>query len=895
LGDLRGAAAWGKAAPSVVALDEESLGRGWLYIVELDPAGLGAAREAEAQGLGEDEAERQRQARWKDMRQGKEALVARVGLRGEDVRHWYSTLPAVGVWLDKEGLGAVLADPVVTRVHAVQPMKLETASTLPFVGIPVTNGVNSDGNAGLQTTVAVIDSSVAYWRPEFGSCGAQGSPSFGANCSLSRRDHLVNCAILPQLVPGRECVPGTTTYEGIANATDHGTNVAGIVHNVAPGAKLWALNATYIARPTGNADPNAVEVFLLDSDILEGLDLINASPGDVATVNLSLGTSRAEGSNDECQSSLRAGIQELWSGRGILTVAAAGNGANKNAVDAPGCDPYVVSVGAQYDTQGQGLTADFGDCTETVQSGRVTCFSNSQTQVDLIAPGVLVAGGGSELTGTSQATPHVAGYGALLQSASVRGTPSRKLAAHELHTRLRQRTVNRAESAMGRDGGSYSYTHRQLSATGGIAPMASYELVANPAGVAVSPGATQTFSLATSTYNTREGDQTGRTLTDVWLDAQVSAPNAGQIELTLIAPSGASRVLAAQPGVNLNALYGSQFDAGLKDAFDGASAGGTWQLRVRHTGTTGTLRVQRAILMISTQAAPTTTPSTYGSFGYDKATVVANDVDVETFRLVLNNAAPVTDVRFLVNRAGQSENGLTNSGYFQWTSAAGCKEVTTGYGNDKVALQTASCQRNVRQDGSVEFVLPFTVSASFGATDNNQVSVIWYEGGVARSSWRKVTTTGAGFDTSLSAVVPSTYRSFSFDAPSVRANNSDVETFRLILNDAAPVTDVRLLVNRAGHAENGRTNSGYFQWTPATGCKELTAGYGNDKVALQTASCQRNVRQDGSIEFVFPFTVLSSFGVADSNTVSLVWYENGVARSAWLKVTATGQGFDVTQ
>jgi subtilisin-like proprotein convertase family protein len=433
-------------------------------------------------------------------------------------------------------------------------------------------------------------------------------------------------------------------------------------------------------------------------------------------------------------------------------VAAAGNGANKNAVDSPGCDPYVVSVGAQYDTQGQGLTADFGDCTETVQSGRVTCFSNSQTQVDLIAPGVLVAGGGSELTGTSQATPHVAGYGALLQSASVRGTPSRKLAAHELHTRLRQRTVNRAESAVGRDGGSYSYTHRQLSATGGIAPMASYELVANPAGVAVSPGATQTFSLATSTYNTREGDQSNRTLTDVWLDAQVSAPNAGQIELTLIAPSGASRVLPAQPGVNLNALYGSQFDAGLKDAFDGASAGGTWQLRVRHTGTTGTLRVQRAILMMSTQAAPTTTPSTYGSFGYDKATVVANDADVETFRLVLNNAAPVTDVRFLVNRSGQSENGLTNGGYFRLryddnAQAWVCTEAAAGYGNNTVALQTMACEVNMGLDGSVEFALPYTIDPIVGDTSNNQVSAIWYVNGVAQTSWRKVTTTGQGFDT----------------------------------------------------------------------------------------------------------------------------------------------------
>jgi hypothetical protein len=294
--------------------------------------------------------------------------------------------------------------------------------------------------------------------------------------------------------------------------------------------------------------------------------------------------------------------------------------------------------------------------------------------------------------------------------------------------------------------------------------------------------------------------------------------------------------------------------------------------------------------------APAAPAASLRSFSFDKSSTTADNRDVQTFRLVLNGAAEVDDVRLLVNRAGQNENGRTNSGYFQWKAGTGCQELTSSYGNADVGLQTTQCQANARIDGSVEFVFPFTIAPSFGVASNNQVSGIWYIDGVAKTSWTRLTTVGAGYAVvaGQSVTPPSSFGSFSLTPNSVRANGAEVGTVRLTLNDGAPVDDVRFLINRSGQSENGLVNSGYFQWTPATGCREYGTGYGNDKVVLQTASCQRTVSQSGAVEFVLPFTVLESFGAADNNQVSVIWYEAGVARSSWRKVTTTGAGFNIT-
>ena len=285
-------------------------------------------------------------------------------------------------------------------------------------------------------------------------------------------------------------------------------------------------------------------------------------------------------------------------------------------------------------------------------------------------------------------------------------------------------------------------------------------------------------------------------------------------------------------------------------------------------------------------------PPRFTSFGYDQASVAADGIEIQTLRLTLADAGRVDEVRFLMNRPGHAENGRAYDGYFQLTPMA-CAEIGAGLGNDSVTLQTAMCEINVNElTGSVEFVVRFTVESSFTAADNNHVSAIWYQGGVAQTGWRKVTTAAAGFDVTGGDGPPPAFDSFSVGVPSVANNGQTIQTFRLTLSDGAPVDQVRFLINRAGHSENARTNSGYFRVLTAS-CNEITAGLGNADITLKTTQCERISNPDSSVEFVARFAVNPSFVPVDNNSVSVLWYSGGVAQTSWRKVTPPGNGFDV--
>lgn len=165
----------------------------------------------------------------------------------------------------------------------------------------------------------------------------------------------------------------------------HGTHVAGTIAaakdgkgvvGVAPSARLYAVKALD-ADGSGNL-----------SDIVDGI--IWAAKNKMDVVNMSLGSAVDSDAMKRAVGFAR--------GSGVVIVAAAGN--SGEAVGFPGSYDDVIAVAA----------SDFQD--------KVAPFSSRGPQVDFIAPGVDIlssrtGGGFASYSGTSMASPHVAGMAAI--------------------------------------------------------------------------------------------------------------------------------------------------------------------------------------------------------------------------------------------------------------------------------------------------------------------------------------------------------------------------------------------------------------------------------------------------------------------------------------------------
>ena len=204
-----------------------------------------------------------------------------------------------------------------------------------------------------------------------------------------------------------------THVSGTVGALDNGTGVVGM----APGARIWPVKVLTDAG-TG-----------LNSDVICGIDYVTANAAKIEVVNMSLGGSGTDdqncgASNDDA---MHAAICRSVAA-GVTYVVAAGNDSEDASNSTPAAYDEVITVSALADFNGVPGGGAPSTCRSDVDD-TFADFSNFGADVDLIAPGVCInstwmLGGYNTISGTSMASPHVAGGAALYKATHPAASPA---------------------------------------------------------------------------------------------------------------------------------------------------------------------------------------------------------------------------------------------------------------------------------------------------------------------------------------------------------------------------------------------------------------------------------------------------------------------------------------
>ena len=330
------------------------------------------------------------------------------------VRNRYQTLAGFSARADFRAIAHLAEHPDVKSIEIMQVFEqsyIDDESD-PIMGI---SAVQNQGTNGSGVTVAVIDSGIDYTHPwllghfpapkEFLSFKVLGGYDFGDDDADPKND---------------------------CGSDSHGTSsasiVAGLGTGVAPGASLVHLKVQSASK---------CGLTSLDGDIPGAIDWVvtNKDTYGIRIINMSLGGGSYSSECTSAFSSSYRGALDDAEAAGILVFASSGNSNTKGAIKFPACYPSVISVGATYDASRGSTTYSNGNgsalCTDSdPDANLVTCYSNSASFLDLLAPGTCIEAlkPNSAFTGcfsgTSAAAPNASGIAALLLDKNPNLTPA---------------------------------------------------------------------------------------------------------------------------------------------------------------------------------------------------------------------------------------------------------------------------------------------------------------------------------------------------------------------------------------------------------------------------------------------------------------------------------------
>ena len=330
------------------------------------------------------------------------------GFAGVSVVHRYRhALNGYAAEVSPSALSAIQADARVDFVSADRVFRA-TAQSLP-TGINRIDGelsstVSGNGSGSVNVNVAVIDTGIDPSHPDL------------------------------NVVGGKDCAPGL----GFNDLNGHGSHVAGTIAardngigvvGVAPGANLYAVKVL--------TDAGAG----LTTDIICGIDWVTSTrtdlnpSNDIAVANMSLGGGGTDDNN--CGNSNNDAYHRSIcnsTSAGVTHVVAAGNDGVDFRSTAPATYGEVLTVTAIADFNGLPGGGAASTCRSDVDDTEAN-FSNfavlaADQNHTIAAPGTCIhstsmLGGYATLSGTSMASPHVAGVAALcISTGACTGTPA---------------------------------------------------------------------------------------------------------------------------------------------------------------------------------------------------------------------------------------------------------------------------------------------------------------------------------------------------------------------------------------------------------------------------------------------------------------------------------------